>query len=52
MDIKNDSYRTTVRENSWYKDKIVKMVGEISEEKRIKMIYGFVAQLHKNEVGE
>lgn len=31
----------------WYRKKIVNMVGNIQNEKHIKMIYGFVKRLYK-----
>jgi len=34
-----------------YKEKIVEMIGEINNEKNIKMIYGFVMQLHNKAGG-
>lgn len=53
MDIKNNCHGANVcHEKYYYKQKIVDIVDKIGDERYIKMIYGFVSQMHKNETGD
>ena len=43
MKCKNDKMKKGIK---WYRKKIVEMVGEIENEKHLKMIYSFVKRFH------
>ena len=43
MKCKNEKKKKGIK---WYRKKIVEMVGEIENEKHLKMIYGFVKRFH------
>ena len=49
MDIREKIKRLESEEVKLYREKIVKMVGQIEDEKYLKMIYGYVKSAYREE---